>query len=386
MLPASYCYGLGAYARLVAYATGLASRRQAPAPVISVGNLTVGGTGKTPFTIELAERLSSAGLKVGVLSRGYGRKIKDNSKNKHDGSNKHDGNNKHDSNNKTDRANSNRSLTRGGASPVVVADGTGAILVDVTESGDEPYLIAQAVPDAVVIVGASRLESARKAVVDYGAQVLLLDDGFQHIKLRRDIDIVLWDYNDAPDQALLLPAGRLREPLSSLNRATDIIVTKIPEPYDDRKLANLVAQLANLAPHANIASCRFKPAYLSDFAFEGRPSQPIKLSELVGKKIYALSSIARPESFIRVLKDLGVSPVAQKHFPDHHWFSPQDLAEVEKEFLGSGAELLITTEKDMVRLKGSLSQPVAERTWSLVLAAQWLSPMPEIVDRLARIS
>lgn len=147
-----------------------------------------------------------------------------------------------------------------------------------------------------------------------------------------------------------------------------------------------MTKLANLAPHANIASCRFKPAYLSGFAFEGRPSQPIKLSELVGKKIYALSSIARPESFIQVLKDLGVAPVAQKHFPDHHWFSPQELAEVEREFLESGAELLITTEKDMVRLKASLSRPVAERTWSLVLAAQWLSPMPEIIDRLAGMS
>lgn len=344
MLPASYCYGLGAYARLVTYTLGLASRRRAPAPVISVGNLTVGGTGKTPFTIELAERISSAGKKVAVLSRGYGRKSS------------------HEA--------------------VVVADGTGAILVPVADSGDEPYLIAQAVPDAVVIVGASRLQSARKAVVDYGAQVLILDDGFQHIKLRRDIDIVLWDYQDDPDGALLLPAGRLREPLSGLNRATDIIVTKIPEDYDQAKLSALVARLSCLAPQANVASCRFSPAYLSGFAFDGKPSQPIKLSELVGKKVFALSSIARPQSFIAALQGLGVNPVVEKHFPDHHWFQPQELAQLEQDFLASGADLLVTTEKDMVRLKSSLSEPIAQRTWSLVLAAQWLSPVPDIVERL----
>lgn len=346
MMPASFCYGLGAYARLVTYSTGLASRRRAPAPVISVGNLTVGGTGKTPMTIELAERLSSAGMKVAVLSRGYGRRVKD---------------------------------------QTVVADGTGSLLCDVNNAGDEPYLIAQAVPDAIVLVGASRLDAARRAVVDFGAQVLILDDGFQHIKLRRDIDIVLWDYNDDPSHSMLLPAGRFREPVSGLSRATDIIITKVPESVDEQRLARLVTELSTLAPKANIASCRFRPSYLSGFSFDGKPSQPIKLSELVGKKIFALSSIARPESFMQVLRELGVNPVGERHFPDHHWFSADDLAQVEQAFLASGSELLITTEKDMVRLK-SLSQPVAMRTWSVVLSADWLSPMPDIIDRLTALT
>lgn len=333
--PISYCYGLGAYARLITYSAGLASRRSAAVPVVSIGNITVGGTGKTPLTIDLAERLSSAGLKVAILSRGYGRKSK---------------------------------------GLQVVADGSGSPLLSVEEAGDEPYLIAQAVPEAVVIVCSSRLESAQLAVRQFGVQVIILDDGFQHIKLRRDFDVVLWDYNDIPDKAMLVPSGRLREPLSGLNRASDIVITKVPEGEEQTEVDRLSAQLSQLAPKANIYCCRFAPAYLTGYAQAGQLAQPLKLSELAGKKVYSLCAIARPEGFAKVLAELGVVPVRQRQFSDHHWFSPAQMSEIEADFIDSGADLLVTTEKDLVRM--TLSPTLAAKTWAVVLKCQWISAAP----------
>lgn len=338
--PISYCYGLGAYARLITYSAGLASRRSAAVPVVSVGNITVGGTGKTPLTIDLAERLSSAGLKVAILSRGYGRKSK---------------------------------------GLQVVADGSGTPLISVEEAGDEPYLIAQAVPEAVVIVCSSRLESAQLAVRQFAAQVIILDDGFQHIKLRRDFDVVLWDFNDRPEKAMLVPSGRLREPLGGLSRASDIVITKVPEGGEQREVEQLRVELAQLAPHANIYSCRFAPAYLTGYARNGQLAQPIKLTELAGKKVYSLCAIARPEGFLNVLNELGVVPVRVRQFADHHWFSPAQMSEIEADFIASGADLLVTTEKDLVRM--TLSPSLAAKTWAVVIKCQWISAPPAFLSK-----
>jgi len=307
-------------------------------PVISVGNITVGGTGKTPLTIDLAERLSSAGLKVAILSRGYGRKSK---------------------------------------GLQVVADG-GGTLISVEEAGDEPFLIAQALPEAVVIVCSSRLESAQLAVHQFAAQVIILDDGFQHIKIRRDFDLVLWDFNDKPDKAMLVPSGRLREPLGGLSRASDIVITKVPESGAEAEVERLTVELAQMAPQANIYSCRFAPAYLTGYARDGQLAQPIKLTELAGKKVYSLCAIARPEGFLSVLADLGVVPVRVRQFADHHWFSSAQMSEIEADFIASGADLLVTTEKDLVRM--TLSPTMAAKTWAVVLKCQWISAPPAFLS------
>lgn len=338
--PISYCYGLGAYARLITYSAGLASRRSAAVPVVSVGNITVGGTGKTPLTIDLAERLSSAGLTVAILSRGYGRRSK---------------------------------------GLQVVADGSGTPLIPVEEAGDEPYLIAQAVPEAVVIVCSSRLESAQLAVRQFAAQVIILDDGFQHIKLRRDFDVVLWDFNDKPAKAMLVPSGRLREPLGGLSRASDIVITKVPEGAEHSEVEQLTEDLAQLAPDANIYSCRFIPAYLTGYARNGQLAQPIKLTELAGKKVYSLCAIARPEGFLNVLNELGVVPVRVRQFADHHWFTPAQMSEIEADFIASGADLLVTTEKDLVRM--TLSPSMAAKTWAVVIKCQWISAPPAFLSQ-----
>lgn len=341
--PISFCYGLGASARLLSYSNGLAFSTAAAVPVISVGNITVGGTGKTPLTIDLARRFIARGVKVAILSRGYGRKSK---------------------------------------GLLVVADGA-KTLVSVEDAGDEPFLMAASVPQAVVIVCSSRVESAELAVSTYGAQLIILDDGFQHVKLKRDIDCVLWDFNDDPLKSMIVPSGRLREPLSGLHRASDIIVTKVPVQEETRADA-VKAELARLAPRANIYSCRFAPAHLVQLAqsdnsgkFSGRQS----LAELAGKKVYALSAIARPEGFIRELKGLGVSVVKERAFADHHWFSPAQIAEIEAEFTASGADIIVTTEKDLVRLE--MPPALASKTFAVALECQWLARPPAFIETLA---
>jgi tetraacyldisaccharide-1-P 4'-kinase len=370
--PISFCYGLGAYARLLSYSKGLSSRRSAAVPVISVGNITVGGTGKTPITIDLAERFASAGLKVAILSRGYGRKSK---------------------------------------GLLVVSDGGGKPLVSVEDAGDEPYLMAQSVSDAIVIVCSSRVESAQEAVRKYGAQIIILDDGFQHIKLRRDIDCVLWDFNDKPADAMIVPSGRLREPLGGLRRASTIVVTKVPADTDtgtgfdtaidtgtganaDEKTKakneceaeRILAEMARIAPQADLYSCRFVPSYLTgyigaaDLEGENTLAQALKLTELKGKRVYALSAIARPEGFLRELKSLGAQIVRERAFSDHHWFSPAQISEMEADFVASGADLLVTTEKDLVRLK--LPASLAARTFAVVLKCQWLPGPPAFVAEM----
>src|SRR4030095_1263679 len=188
--PAAAAYGAGAYARLVAYSSGWLRRHRLDAPVISIGNITCGGTGKTPLTVDLARRLIGAGRKVGVLSRGYKRR------------------------------------SRGEI--VIDSDGKDT-LASVRDCGDEPYMVAQAVPEAVVIVGPRRHITGAIATAIYDCNVLILDDGFQHLPVTRDADLVLIDYHDEPEKDALLPAGRLREPLSALSRADHVVITRVPE-------------------------------------------------------------------------------------------------------------------------------------------------------------
>ncbi|MBU6452493.1 MAG: tetraacyldisaccharide 4'-kinase [Cyanobacteria bacterium REEB67] len=330
--PASLFYGLGAWLRGLFFDLGLARSVGAPVPVISVGNITVGGTGKTPVVIDLATRMIASGVKVAILSRGYGR------------------------------------LTK--ASTVVVSAGYGPI-AGVLDSGDEPSQMAQAVPRAVIIVDSLRSRAAYLAVKKYGANLLLLDDGFQHRKLRRDLDVVLFDYNDLIDELKLLPAGRLREPLSGLARASTIVVTKIPsaERFDSvvvDDLARLSGRLAKLAPKAVLRYCRFTPRYL----INGESGESMDLADLRGKKVFVFSGIATPDSLVANVHETGAELSGLLEFGDHHWYSPGDLAAIEKSFNESGAAYIITTEKDMVRLPQTAS--LRAKTLAMVLATEWV--------------
>jgi len=269
---------------------GLRSVRVTGARVISVGNLTVGGSGKTPAVIHLASMLSAAGRRVFVLSRGYGRKSR------------------------------STAIFRAADAPSWEL------------AGDEPLLIARRCPEATVMVGADRAALAMEAV-KRGAEVILLDDGFQHRRLLRDVDIVVVDAAVGFGNGRLLPRGPLREPLSSLHRAGLIWLVGSP--------------IRPLPPFpAPMVQVRVRPTALISASGVEEP-----LESLRGRRVIALAAIARPERFIATLTSLGADVVERRLLPDHAPLSSHHLASAD------GA-LVVTTEKDHARLPSS-APPVA---------------------------
>lgn len=348
--PASFAYGLGAYCRMQAYASGLAPRVTSSVPVISVGNITVGGTGKTPLTIELARQLTNEGRRVAILSRGYKRKSKQ---------------------------------------PFVIVSDGASSRASVFESGDEPYLMAQAVPEAVVIAGPDRTKTAQLAAQEYLADVILLDDGFQHVKLKRKYDLVLIDYNDNLADELLLPAGRLREPLTALGRASHVVLTKIPELADKARLESIGELVARYAPQAQLHLCRFKPKRLKPLSSiiaqqnvslgdRNDASQPFATAALGSARVLLVSGIARPKSFENVARSFCRNIVSELTFSDHHWYSASDIRAIEREMARHKAEFVVTTEKDLVKLAAPEVplQNLQEKIYAVELSTEWLGTAP----------
>ncbi len=349
LMPASMVYGAGLLVHVSAYANGLLKRNKLDVPVISIGNVTVGGTGKTPITIDLTSRLAAHGLRVGVLSRGYGRRSQEET--------------------------------------VVVCDGAGKFAAPI-DAGDEPLLIARSNPNAVVITGKNRAKNGKLAIEKFGCDVLILDDGFQHFKLKRDIDIVLVDYNDNFENDNLLPAGRLREPVVALSRASKVIITKVPQIMDHRdhkRLDRMRDYIKQRAPHAAISTCRFIPKVLRPGAAyssivlgaEGNGfNRDLDISKLRATRVAAFCGLARPESFKATLQNLGADIVAFRTFGDHHWFTAQDIKKLKAD--AKDAELLISTEKDLVRqIHMVLPTDLLKRTYALKLETEWIDNAPD---------
>jgi tetraacyldisaccharide 4'-kinase len=337
--PASLAFGMAGSGRMLAYQKGILKRQTFDATVLSVGNITCGGTGKTPVTIDLATRLVEDGRRVAILSRGYKRRSKQ--------------------------------------QWLVVSDGKGN-LSSCADSGDEPYLIAKSVPEAVVIVGSRRVITAEMAVKEFGCDVILLDDGFQHLAIARDLDVVLVDYNDDLYRDSLLPAGRLREPLTAISRATWIVITKVPEDADVQRLEKMRAQIASLSPSSTISACRMSSNSLVDPSLAGASAD---VSLLNGKTVVAFSAIARPAAFTSQLKTLGASVAEHRSFPDHHWYSPSDIEALRELQVRHSASVIITTEKDAVKLSPELVQDLP--VLALQQNVEWLGPIPtsELITR-----
>jgi len=283
-----------------------------PCRVISVGNVTVGGTGKTPLVILLARMLKGHGYRPAVLSRGYGSK---------------------------------------GAAPVnIVSDGA-SLLLSHEEGGDEPVLIAGSLPGIPVLTGPDRYLTGETAVKRFGADVLILDDGFQHRRLFRDLNIVLLDVNRPWGNGFLLPRGPLREPpVQALNRADILIRTgernserwgKIPEPSDGA--GDLETVWKGKLPV-------FRGIHQPQALISRNGGQEKELRFLAGKRICAFAGIGAPERFRRTLESLGAAIVAFLVYPDHHRYTSSDLDVIEQAAKKVQAEMIVTTEKDEIKL------------------------------------
>lgn len=286
--------------------------------VIAVGNLTVGGTGKTPVVEKFARALQDEGRKVAILSRGYRSKPPPLRQRLLD-----------------------RLLFRSDTTPPrVVSDGK-SLLLDSETAGDEPYMLASNLKDVVVLVDKDRVKSGRYAIEQFGCDTLLLDDGFQYWKLRgRRQDIVLVDCQQPFGNEHLLPRGTLREPPSHLARAQVIFLTK-----SDGRTQELRKRIARYNSSAGIIECVHHPLYFED-VFTGERHG---LEFLKGRKVASLSGIAQPESFEESLVRRGSELVYTKRFADHHRFTQQEVLNVINRSKKRQAELIVTTQKDAVR-------------------------------------
>jgi tetraacyldisaccharide 4'-kinase len=277
---------------------------RSPVPVISVGNLVAGGAGKTPLTIYLARTMAGRGRRVAVVSRGYGRRSK-------------------------------------GA--VVVSRGEGP-LVKWREAGDEPYMMALLTEGVCIVASESRRRGVRLAVEELEADAILLDDAFQHVQLARDLDIVAVDAAAPVGNGHLLPGGPLREHPSGIGRAGVIVATRCDRACGADRVAGA---LGPLAPSAPIVETRMKPVELWDVG----TGEKVRAAELRKRACMALSSIADPSDFERTLERLKMNVVGRLALPDHHDYSGDDVDVVVEAARDVGADTIMTTEKDAVRLR-----------------------------------
>src|SRR6266446_3247831 len=286
--------------------------------VIAIGNLTVGGTGKTPVVEKFARELRDQGRNVAILSRGYRSKPTP-----------------------VHIWFLNKVFLRDDTTPQrVVSDGK-SLLLDSEMAGDEPYMLASNLKDVVVLVDKDRVKSGRYAIEKFGCDTLLLDDGFQYMKLRgRRQDIVLIDRQQPFGNEHLLPRGTLREPPSHLSRASTIFITK-----SDGKTEELRRRISQLNETAGLIECIHHPLYFED-VFTG---ERFGLELLKGRKVASLSGIAQPESFEQSLVGLKAELVYSKRFADHHRFTQQEMLNVINRSKKRQAEAIITTQKDAVR-------------------------------------
>jgi len=303
----SLIYGAGVGIRLKGVKS--CEKNALPGFTVSIGNLTAGGTGKTPATCMLAEWARVEGYNAAVLSRGYGGKKR--------------------------------------AKVTIVSDGNN-ILAGPEQAGDEPYLMANRLPGVPVIIAKDRYLAGLLAIDRFKSSFFILDDGYQHLRLKRDLDLLLLDAASPFGNGRLLPRGPLREPVSEIARADAVILTRAGSLAGPKEVFN---------DHKGLF--KDKPLFMCDHLPDKVvfPAENISLdpSFLKGKRVVAFAGIARPDFFRDTLVSLGAYIVSFRVFPDHHAFSRHDIGGLREERDKSGADLLITTEKDWVRASNMLS-------------------------------
>jgi tetraacyldisaccharide 4'-kinase len=296
--PLSFLFGTVAKTRRTLYAKGFLKSNKLSAKVVSVGNITVGGTGKTPLVIYIAKILAEQGEKVCILTRGYGRK---------------------------------------NAGERLLVSAGEKILANVEMSGDEPFEAAEKLLGiSAVLADKNRTAAGKQAIKNLGITAFILDDGFQHIQLRRDLDIVCIDATNPFGNGKLLPAGILREPSESLKRADAIVVTRANLAENgERKIEKLISEIKQFTA---------SPIFISQ-------NKIILNSQSSILDSFAFCGLGNPENFFSQLRQDNFNLVATKTFRDHHVYSQQDIREIERIAKENNAEILLTTAKDAVKLR-----------------------------------
>jgi tetraacyldisaccharide 4'-kinase len=314
----SFAYLAIVQLRLYLYRKRILKERQLGCLVVSIGNLTVGGTGKTPVVEKFARALQRGGRRVAILSRGY---------------------------KSVDRRRKKswweRALGQGTEIPPrVVSDGK-RVLLDSGTSGDEPYMLASNLRGVAVVVDKDRVKGGLHALKELGVDTLLLDDGLQYLHLKHRLDIVLVDRQAPFGNEHLLPRGTLREPPRNLRRASYIFITKCNGESNDK----LIQRIRQHNRTAEIIECTHKPLYLKHVYREER----LPLDYLKGLYIGSLCGIAAPESFEEGLRKLGAKIELSRHFADHHRYAEKELTSFLQRCVRRDVSAVITTEKDAVR-------------------------------------
>jgi tetraacyldisaccharide 4'-kinase len=320
--------------------------------VIVVGNLTMGGTGKTPVVERLARSLQARGRKVAILSRGY------------------------KSRSEPLLHKAWRSLVhKDPAPPKIVSDGV-RVLLDSVEAGDEPFMLARNLPGVCVVVDKDRVKAGQYAVKHFGVDTLILDDGFQYYRLKNHLQLLLVDKTNPFGNGCLIPRGILREPVENLRRASYVFLTK-SDGVPDKELE---ARIAAIRPGMELIECTHAPRYLQDVFGQER----LPLAYLRGRRVACLSAIAVPDSFEGFVRGNDAMIVSRARFLDHHRFDQEELDEVFDDALAAGAQMLITTEKDAVRIEPGVKAPIP--MYYLRVEIEIISGAADFEEAVSRIS
>lgn len=319
----SLIYGLLVNIKLAGYKYGIFQKQKLDCFVISLGNVTVGGTGKTPTAQRLARDIRDMGYRVVILNRGY------------------------------------RAKWHGEVG--IVSDGK-RLHMDAAEAGDEAYMLAKHLPEVPVLIGAERAKTGRYAMEHFGAEVAILDDGYQHWQLERDLDILLVDAVNVFGNGYILPRGTLREPISHISRADICLMTKVDQAAVG-SCDYIRETVHRYNPEARIVESIHQPRCFIPLTewYVNIASQGIDIAQMRGKRIMAVSAIGNPASFEQTLSDLGAVIIESLRYPDHHDYAMSEMTDIFQQAENAGAEAIVITEKDAVKIPAD----VAREKWSI---------------------
>ncbi len=299
-------YGLAMRFRNAAYRNGILRTRRLPCPVISIGNISLGGTGKTPHVIAMAKWLMARGVKAGIISRGYRGKA--------------------------------------GKGPLVVSDGSRTI-ARISQAGDEPIMMADILGNVPIVVGSDRYNAAMRAISKLGVEVIILDDGFQHLRLHRDLDIILMPAASPEGNSRIFPGGDLREPITSISRAHAVLLTRSEQlqPSDLDIQRKRIQELA-----------RDVPVFTSKTIMRGlknRKGERLPMTAAAGMRLYAFCGLGDPDAFWQTLNGLkSLKVVGTRAFRDHFNYTVPVMENLFKDAMEAGTDALITTSKDYIKV------------------------------------